>query len=348
MGIMRSFAFIFSGSRSVSPVRARRRRALVLALLALVAVALPLRALDRRAFAVDVLERWSPAGWAVIERYETTAWSYTLPGRSMQLSKADFMRYVPATEPAEMVPELPTAVHEICHSYCRKIAWEIMATRHLPWRDSLALPLSPGTDLLVPLTPTFPSAAFAERIPPPLRDARFRVYVTSESASQSTQSSGVYGLLEELCAYHCGTRTAVDLVGWFRAGDVRERAGLSRMIAVIEGTYGARVQMKLFILAWLLEARAAHPAEYRAFLDNRDAVRAFIAIDEAYARTIQRYVRLKSELVAAGLLRETADTFTVGNGPTLKSGAPACRRITEVLERPEYAAMERVVREAAR
>lgn len=317
-------------------------------LLALAAVALPIRGLDRRAFAEQALRRWSPAGWAVIERYETTPWAYSLPGHSIQMTKADFLRYVPATAPAEMVTQLPTAVHEICHSYCRKIAWEIMTVRHLPWRDSLALPLAPGTDLLVPLTPAFPSAAFAERIPPALRDARFRVYVTSESASQSTQSSGVYGLLEELCAYHCGTRTAVDLVGWFRDGGALDRAGLTRIIAVVEGTYGARVQMKLFILAWLLEARAAHPAEYRAFMENREAARAFVAIDDAYAHTVQRYLRLKADLVANGLLTETADTFSVAGGPPLKSGGPTCRRYTEALAKPEYAAVERALREAAR
>ena len=330
------------------PRRLSRSAALFFFLVIALAAAPWARALERRDFAVKVLRRWAPSGWAVIERYEYTPWSYSLPGHSINLGKMDFMRYVRATTPPEMVAELPTAVHEICHSYARKMAWEMMATCHLPWRDSLALPVAAGVDVLVPLTPAFPCAAMASRIPQGLRDGRYRVYVISQSANQSTQSLGVYGLLEELCAYHRGTETGVELVGWARSSEGRLGDGLARLLQGVEGTYGARGEMKLFILAWLLEARASHMADYRAFMSNHEAVRAFVAIDEGFGRTIQRYSRLKAELAVAGVLSETDEALVLAGGARVISGGPLARRVADELAKREYVEMERAVREAAR
>lgn len=326
-------------------VRIAGATAAAVALVILSAAAAP--STRARAFALEILARYAPDGRAIIERYESSPWAYRLPDRSISMSQTDFMDFVPGGTPAEIVAALPTAVHETCHSYSRKLAWKMLSETHQPWHESLALPISAGVDLLVPITPTFPSATLAPRIDPDLRDARYRTYVATDNANQSTQSKGVYGLLDELDAYRWGTQTAVDLLAWHRREGPHTRESWTKGLQAVEGMYPARAQMKLFILTWLLEARTHHAREWQAFLDNPTAARALFAVDDAYDRTIRRYAQVKADILRETGMRETGDRIEMGGGFAIGTGAPEYARFTRALARPDLQALEQMLRARA-
>jgi hypothetical protein len=323
-------------------VRIAGATAAVVALVILAAAAAP--SPPPRAFALDVLARYAPDGRAIIARYESTPWAYRLSDRSISMSPTDFMDFVQARGPVDIVAALPTAVHETCHSYSRKLTWQVLCETHQPWRESLALPMGPGTELLVPLTPVFPSAAIAPRIDVSLREARYRTYIATDNANQTTQSKGIYGLLDELNAYRWGTRTAIDLLAWHQREGPRTRQSWTKGLQAVEGVYPARAQMTLFILTWLLEARIHHPIAYRAFIENTAAVKAFVTIDDVFARDIERYARVKAEILRETGMRETSDCIEMGGGFAIGTGTVEYARFNRALATPEIKAIDALLR----
>lgn len=332
----------------------------VLALLCMqCALAAPVK--DRTAFALDVLKRYAPSGYDVIEQYDSTPWSFKLSDRSITMTRADFMTFVRGSSELEIVFDLVTAVHECCHNYSRKMPWYYFSRAHEKWREAIALPIAKGETIIVPLTLNFPAREIADRIPASLRDMRFRVYVDTPSTSQTTQLMGVYGLLDEFDAYLQGTRTGVDLEGWY-AREAPPTAPLPNSgpgavgspwlawMQSIEPIYPARAQFKLFILVWLTVARERHPDAFRAFMSNPVALRAFVKIDDAFDATIRRYLADRAALLkrlrAQGLtVAETDDAIRIGDRGT-GSGTPSYR--AALAELAKYAALEREIRKAAR
>lgn len=333
-------------SRSAS-LSARLGRALTLFMLPLLTLAPPARAFDRHAFAAAVLAQFAPASWAVVTRYEGSPWEFHLPERSIKMQPTDFMRFVRGQTEVDIVSELPTAVHETCHDYSRKMVWAWLSKRNLPWCDGMVLPIGPQEEVFVPFTPTFPSARFADRIPTALRDLRFDVYVVSKTPDQTTQKLGVYGLLDEFNAYQCGTRTAVDLLAWTRSRGPGTDAAWAQGLQIVEGTYTAHAQLKLFVLAWLTHAQTADPKAYHGFMTNRDALRAYVAIDDAFTKTISRYRRIKRELAATLPLRDVDGRIQVGRNSIVISGDATYARYAGELALPAYVAIERRIRAAA-
>jgi len=287
----------------------------------------------RRNFALDVLQEYAPDGYEVVSLYESTPWSYALPGRSIQMSPADFMVFVRGSGEMDTVASLPTAVHETCHNFARKMPWYYLTQRKETWRECLAIPMRRGEVALVPITPTFPTKEIVPRIPATLRDIRFDIYVNSKTPEQTTQQSGVYGLLDEFNAYQQGTRTALDLEGWYAKGGTPQ--AWERWRTGVEGLYSAHPQFKLFILAWLAQAREKHPEAYRAFLENRTAVETFLRVDVLFSDTIKRYF--------AG--RPAARASNPHLEMLARSSAEISRAAT--VEVGRYAAIERALREAA-
>lgn len=323
-----------------------------LLLLIVLGASLPTLSIDRRTFALDVLRRYAPDGYEVIERYEQTPWSYSLPGRSITMSKGDFMAFVRGEQPMDIVENLPTAVHEGCHNYSRKMVWYMLQAQRQPWRDSIALPIKKGEVLLITVTQTFPAARAADRIPASLRDFRFKTYVSPSNPNQTTQQMGVYGLLDEFNAYQNGARTAADLLGWYERETPRSGEAWLKHFQAFEGTYAARGQFKLFILAWLAEARERHKDIYRNFLANREAVRAFLRIDQEFEAIIRRYNAARPGLYArlrARGLQVTEDERGIRIGDRgIGTSTLEYRQAMAELSKPTYAALEKELRAAGR
>jgi hypothetical protein len=306
---------------------------------------------DRRAFALEVLRECDPSGFEVIEQYETSPWSFKLPDRSISMSKGDFMAFVPGRSEVEIVCDLVTAVHEECHNYARKMVWPMLERAHEKWRDSVALPVRLGVVFLVPVTETFPAREAAARIPKSLRNVRYQTYVDSPNPNETTQKSGVFGLLDEFNAYQQGTRAGVDVEAWLARHAPQTADTWLSWLRAVEPVYYARAEFKLFILAWLATAKERHPSAYRAFLGNREAVRAFVRIDDEYAATIRRYLAARAARLDA-LRKQGLEVLAEGRSIRIGSngigtGDAEYAAFQVEVARPVYVALEREVRKAA-
>jgi len=129
--------------------------------------------------------------------------------------------------------------------------------------------------------------------PKELRTLRFD-YVDNDNDVQSTQGSGIYGLLDEMNAYYQGTRAAYDLLSWYEPKGAA--ADWPEYFQNINGTLYGCMEFKLYVLKYLLFARQHHPDIYKELMNNKYFLLAWVHIDRNVADFYPLYSAKKQDL----------------------------------------------------
>ena len=265
------------------------------ALLSLAVVAASLRGdPSSRRLVLDTLKSYSPTGYHIVSVYDGAPEEISMAGSRLRMSKTDFMTYVRGAAMPEMASWFNVTVHETCHGYTGRMAYHLAPERKIavyPGDRYLAFYIGGDEDILVRITRVFPSKEMAHTFPPGIRTFRFATYVDSPRSNMGTQVNGVYGLLDELNAYYHGTRTAFDLLPFYKKQS-RQDAGIWRaFFNQVNGTYYAHLEFKLFILKYLIYAEKTHPEIYREIMGNEGFRKAFAAIDNNFTALNEEYSR---------------------------------------------------------
>jgi hypothetical protein len=104
-----------------------------------------------------------------------------------------------------------------------------------------------------------------------------------------THVYGIYGLLNEFCAYSWICRTDLALLNYYSGLKELDRQRIKYNIDRVEDTYLAYLEFKYFILKYLLYAREHKPSVYREIIGNSGFRMAFTAIDTIYYETTNRF-----------------------------------------------------------
>lgn len=216
---------------------------------------------------------------------------------------------------------LNTAVHETAHSHNTFVGMQrLQASGQF---DTVAMSaglvyLSADDDVLLVHRKVFPSLAFADEVPMDLRDSRYDTYIGAAASSiQSTQSSGVYGLIDEWNAYFLGTRSAVRAAQYYQGKQLRAKNVLNYM-GEVDGSLFAYPQFKYFILAWLDYSARNQPRLYQELMQDESFKQAYVGIDTYFAALVEEYrgirMQLLDQLRAAGESVEFDEmTVSIGN-----------------------------------
>ena len=294
---------------------------------------------SQRSLALTLLQRYSPTGYYLIDRYENC------PAKFYR-EKQDFLQYVQGSKPVEIAECLGTAVHETCHAYTYAMAYVLLpdGERAFGREPYSAFCLEAGANAIVRRTPVFPSAEMAAEFPQQLRTLRFSPYIWPSQANLTTQVFGVYGLLDEFTAYYHGTRTSLDLLEFYKTEAAQTRENWFSFFGGIYANYCAYPEFKLYILKYLRYAQAKYPQIYRQVLENREFTEAFRRIDRSFAGLIREFLALKPEII--GLIRgwgyeafEDEDYLWLGQGAkreALANNRRTYELLAAELARPEY------------
>jgi hypothetical protein len=246
-----------------------------------------------------LLARHSPSGHEIVTAYETLPRRFVLGSSTITVRfGGDFGKYFDDAEPENLVGYMATAVHEVYHGYAGVMAYQLLAERGLPYgagADALHVGAAP---LLVPHLATYPSREMDATFPADARTRRYPTYVSPSHELQSTQQSGVFGLLDEWAAYLHSARTTVDFWPWVRdEAPVGEQLLVSYVSSLHEVAV-PRAEFKLFVLHYLRHARDHRPDVYRALIDSPSFRRAFVACDQAWAALLAEAARLEPRVHA--------------------------------------------------
>ncbi|HPG39213.1 MAG TPA: hypothetical protein PLP19_03925 [bacterium] len=147
--------------------------------------------------------------------------------------------------------------------------------------------------ILVKKTTTFPSREMVNTFPKELRTLRFD-YVDNNDDVQSTQGSGIYGLLDEMNAYYQGTRASYDLLSWYEPKG--QAADWPQYFQNINGTLYGCMEFKLYFLKYLLFARQNQPDIYKGLMNNKNFLLAYVRIEQNVANFYATYTMKKQEI----------------------------------------------------
>ena len=209
--------------------------------------------------ALQILQKYDNAAYQMIQRYEAAPTSYKFGNAGIDLGNfTDFMEYIDGYEEKDIIQGLGTAVHEISHGYTFRMHYQYrQQTNQL---DDLEATYSliyqnPSQQTLIKHSTTFPSREMIKSFPESLRTPRFSTYISTKQDVQSTQQSGVYGLLDEWNAYYLDTRLACNLFEYYQNETPQKPEDWLRFMEGVDGVFYAHLEFKLYILKYLIFAK---------------------------------------------------------------------------------------------
>lgn len=243
---------------------------------------------DLYAWVKEATRTYSPDSWYLLMQYEKLpAISEARHVRNMILSMpkpAETFHYLEGNNKTEMLYSMSTNIHEISHGYYRKNVMR-HATENNFLLDSDIVTgyifLSPGESYYIefPKKSLFPSRELAAGIPRNLRTFRFNTYITGIT---STQSQGVFGLLNELHAYYLGSKFDFEMLDGYKIAECCAAEGFHQWAWNSASTITAFFEFDFFILEYLLYMKSNHPHSY-------SSLKAYQPFHDAYAAVRMKY-----------------------------------------------------------
>lgn len=241
-----------------------------------------------------LLERYSPTGHFIVSRYEALPREFVLDGGTWKVSfSGGFGDFFDDGAPYNLPDYMATAVHEVYHGYASLSGYQLLADAGRPYGLGAEGMYVGGETILVSFTETFPAREMAASFPADARTSRFGTYVSESGPTQSTQTQGVFGFLDELAAYHHSARTMIDLWPWVRDEAPMSEQLLINYVARFHAMWEPYAEFRLFILHYLRTARDRRPDVYRGLMANESFRRAYAACDAAYAALLAEAAELE-------------------------------------------------------
>lgn len=242
-----------------------------------------------------LLKRYSEVSANILARYESLPTRWRFGGRNaVTLTRSDrFGKYFRDRKPENLVRYMSIAVHETYHGYANLMSLQLFADTRTPYGKGGTSVQVGGEPMLVTYTVTFPVRDMIPTFPAAARTKRYEVYISKTPANQSTQTVGVYGLLDEWAAYYQTALVRMNLWPWVRDESLATRQLLGDFVGGLHSSWVPYAEFKLFILHYLHHARAHRPDVYRAVMGNERFRRAFVACDEAYRALLGRVAQLE-------------------------------------------------------
>jgi outer membrane lipoprotein-sorting protein len=294
----------------------------------LFAITLPAQILsDQQAVqrALALLKAYDSAGYKVVQAVNSTKkqmrydFGFCGPGEYVIITTDNaVLTYLSQRTEKGIVEDLPDVVHELTHGYVSNPYKYMQANNICPDKNYHIYPLA-NEEILVKLTPTFPSKELAVVIPEKYRTFRYATYIEGNT---STQSEGIYGLLDEWHAYYSGARTAFLLKAYY-SKTIQKPEDWIDFFSGITGELTAYYEFKYFILKYLSYAAKKYPDVFKGIMENTEFRKMFVYVDFAYANLISDVKAFRDSLLSdlskkgVKISKSNGDLFIGNTGTTL-------------------------------
>jgi len=243
----------------------------------------------------SITQRSSPKSWQILQYYDDLPQEVSAPSgdnRVMSSSKSvGTWHYVKYQSKLACLKSMGTNVHEIAHAFHHLKVYELagQTNRILKWENARGyIYLSPTEGYLVsfPKEMLFPSREIAARIPLSRRTFRYDTYITG---SNSTQSSGIFGLLNELQAYLHGSRFKYDVLEAYEEFYPQPGKGLMKWISNSQSSMAAFHEFHFFMQEYLLYMKETYPENFESLMSYAPFCQAYEAVYNRYHQLLLDY-----------------------------------------------------------
>ncbi|MCD7744305.1 MAG: hypothetical protein LUI13_03280 [Lachnospiraceae bacterium] len=182
---------------------------------------------------------------------------------------------------------IDTAVHEETHSYSftQKKGYDV------------AYYVGNKKTIYVNYTKVYSSYKMASSIPSRLRTDRYSLYVAGSDNTLSSNTRGIYGLLNEFMAYGTGMNTTVSLYDYLMDQD-SDWTSWRVFINQCENDMLAYSEFKYFMLHYLYYAKKNYPTVYKGIVNNKQFCKAYKKLESSFKKQIKQYLKLLNTLPA--------------------------------------------------
>lgn len=250
--------------------------------------------------ALKYIRNHDPEGYDIIQAYYKAPDSFEFEKISIDMdSHIDYGVYIDSSSHRHFLASLNTVVHEISHAYTHHTVFKHIQKEDMDfeWGNQYSLfYLNKDEQLLVQHTPTFPSSKLHGFLPDSLISSRYHTYIYP-SAQITTQTIGIYGLLDEWHAYYHGTKNSVNLRSYY---DGYARGNHERWVdyfTAVHGTYLAYPEFKLYIMEYLVEAEKNEPAMFQEIMTNEPFKRSITQVDSLFGALIEDFRTQKRKIL---------------------------------------------------
>jgi len=215
----------------------------------------------------------------------------------------EFEKFVAKKDSVSMLEDFGTVIHESCHQLNHLIA-------------NTGYFITKGIDIVAEQGPVFNSTELNKMVPKKLQTDiyRYGTYIGTPQEYLGSQVDGIYGMVDELCAYYHGTKASYELYDFYykyRCNGYKNAGEWASYVQHVASSYFAWYEFRLFI-AWYLEyAEKNHPEVYESSMNNTRLRLAYTLIDNQYGPLVRdfnaRLEDLAKKLTAGNVTVELAD-----------------------------------------
>jgi hypothetical protein len=293
--------------------------------------------------AMELLKKYNSDGYFIINEYIKAPSNYKFGGTSMRLSKNNnFGRYIHGSRLQDIINSLGTVVHEMNHGFTGIYALQKIDKFEFG-SDYDCFFISGDEYYIVEHTETFPSKKFADEISDELRTFRFKTYISQAPKFQSTQSSGIYGLLDEFNSYYQGTKTDFLMFDYYKNETDGKPRDWQNYMSNFDGSFYAYTEFKFYILKYLIYAEKHEKELFNQILNNTSFKDAFNAVDKAFSEMISSYFDKREQILKSfedkGHEVRLGEKFTFIDGAGTGNFMDVYNLLKNELDKSEYISM---------
>ncbi|MES2589602.1 MAG: hypothetical protein V4622_11535 [Bacteroidota bacterium] len=185
----------------------------------------------------------------------------------------------------ERVRRLEMVVHEACHGLNDDISDKVKFT--------YGYFIEPGKIINVPIQKVYNSYELNKVIPDSIQEKihRYETYIGEKQLFLGAQKYGIYGLLDEFCAYYNGALCQFEMRSWYEKqyGYKVPEPWVSYYIQNIGTHVAAFYDFRLF-MAWYLDyAKKEHPEDYKIISEDVKLKETFALLYNRFEKLAQNY-----------------------------------------------------------
>lgn len=219
--------------------------------------------------------------------------------------------------PIRLMDALNTVVHEEFHMY--SISDEEAGA------DKRRFYVGNGESVILPLTEVFPTKEMADSVPENCRTSRFSDYVSEPAEGMESNAKGVYGLLNEFCAYRWELHNDIAMFDYCNQYGDGVNA-LDKYITLCVSPREAYAEFKYYILHYLIYAKEHHPEMYQEIMANDVFRSVYRDHEEGFRKNIGDFEKSLDQIQTtleswSYTVKRTQDDFLIYDKDGNESGA---------------------------
>lgn len=250
-----------------------------------------------RQIVLDWLKKYDPEGHEIVAAYEDLPLKFLLSdGTEVSIgSKDKISNYFSKRTMLGLLENIGTLVHEYNHFYTSQMPYTLQSRYPMKMVDEYYhYFIDKGKQISVKCSPLSPASAIAAMVPEQIRKERYELYIKGNT---STQTDGVFALLDEMNAYRLDMQSYLGVYYYLKDIGTDDQELWRLFLSNIQNIRLALYEFRYFILVSMAFMSEQQPTQYQAIMNNKPFMEAYADINSRFEILDSRYDSLKITLL---------------------------------------------------